>query len=109
MRAIRERPEQTGPYLELAGVYTNRGQLDAAARLLEEGLKAAPGDPALRQAHSDVQVARLQRAIATCDRKVRERPDDDATAARLAQLTELLAEYEAAIVGRGGDAGNRSR
>jgi tetratricopeptide (TPR) repeat protein len=93
-KEIKEDPTQIGPYLQYADHLRKRGQLDDAEKLLARGLKAVPDDPALKREHAEVQVARIQRAIASWQKKCQERPDDDAAKAKLAQLETMLVEYE---------------
>jgi tetratricopeptide (TPR) repeat protein len=93
-KEIQEDPTLVGPYLQYAEHLKMRGQLDQAEKLLARGLKAAPDDPALKRAHAEVQIGRIQRAIASWQRKCRERPDDEAARAKLAQLEAMLADYE---------------
>lgn len=93
-KEIQDDPTMVGPYLQFAEHLRKRGQLDDAEKLLSQGLKAVPEDPSLKRLHAEVQIARIQRAIASWQRKCRERPDDSAAAAKLSQLEKMLAEYE---------------
>jgi thioredoxin-like negative regulator of GroEL len=96
LEEIAEQPERPEPYIELTEVYRQQGRLDAAERLLAQGLKAVPGDPSLRSVYADVQIARLQRAIVVWTRRSSENPGDDVAAKNLAGLTQLLSDYEIA-------------
>jgi tetratricopeptide (TPR) repeat protein len=93
-KEIQDDPTLVGPYLQYADHLKMRGQLDKAEKLLAGGLKAVPDDPALELAYAEVQIGRLQHAIASWQRKCRDRPDDDGARAKLAQLEAKLADYE---------------
>jgi tetratricopeptide (TPR) repeat protein len=93
-KEIAEDPTMVGPYLQYSDHLKQRGQLDDAEKLLSRGLKAVPEDAALKMMHSEVQIARINRAIASWTAKARERPDDPAPKARLEQLQTMLLEYE---------------
>lgn len=93
-KEIQENPEQIGPYLNFADHLRNRGQLDDAEKLLARAMKVVPNDASLQLAHAEVQVARLQRAIASWGGRSRARPDDAAAKAKLDQLQTMLADYE---------------
>ena len=93
-KEIHENPEQIWPYLNLAEQYRNRSQLEAAEKILGQGLKANPNDPMLHQAYADVQISRMKRAIESWTQRTKDRPDDMAAKAKLDQLTKLLSDYE---------------
>ncbi len=93
-KEIRENPTQVGPYLQYAEHFRFRGQLDEAEKLLSKALKAVPDDPSLKLAHAEVQIGRIQRAIASWEKKSKARPDDVESKAKLDQLQTMLAEYE---------------
>jgi tetratricopeptide (TPR) repeat protein len=94
IRTIRENPGQVWPYIDLAEYYRNRGQLEAAEKVLSKGLKANPKDGTLLQSYADVQMNRMRRAIDSWTQKSQENPDDPAARAKVEQLTKLLADYE---------------
>lgn len=91
---IREDPERVGPYLQLADHYKMRGQLVEAEKVLARGLMANPKDETLQQAHAEVQIDRLRRAIEAWSRRRRERPGDETAKAKLDQLDGMLTDYE---------------
>jgi tetratricopeptide (TPR) repeat protein len=93
-KEIQENPTQIWPYLNLAEQYRHRSQLEAAEKILAQGLKANPKDPMLQQAYADVQIGRMKRAIDSWTQRTKERPEDMAAKAKLDQLTKLLSEYE---------------
>ena len=93
-KEIEENPTHVGPYLQFSDHLKGRGQLDEAEKLLSRALKAVPDDSTLLMVHADVQVARLNRAIASWAQKARERPDDPAPKAKLEQLQAMLVDYE---------------
>jgi tetratricopeptide (TPR) repeat protein len=93
-REIQENPVQVWPYLNLAEHYRNRSQLEAAEKILAQGIKANPKEAMLLQAYADVQMTRMKRAIESWTHKTQERPDDGAARAKLDQLTKLLSDYE---------------
>jgi tetratricopeptide (TPR) repeat protein len=93
-KEIQDDPTQVGPYLQWADHFKMRGQLDEAEKLLARGLKAVPDDAALKLVYAEVQIGRIQRAIASWQKKCRDRPDDDAAKAKLEQLETMLIEYE---------------
>jgi tetratricopeptide (TPR) repeat protein len=93
-REIQEHPDRVGPYLDMAEILRKRSRLDEAQKLLAAGLKVVPKDPNLLEAYAEVQMARLQKAIASWTQRCRERPGDAAAKAKLDQLTEKLNEYE---------------
>ena len=94
LREIHDNPKEVWPYLHLAEHHRNHSQLDAAEKLLAQGLKANPKEPMLLQAHADVQMSRMKRAIESWSQKVKEQPEDSAAKAKLDQLTTLLSDYE---------------
>jgi tetratricopeptide (TPR) repeat protein len=93
-REIKENPTMVGPYLQLTEMFKARGQLDNAERLLAIGLKQVADDPSLQLAYAEVQIARLQRAIASYTEKLKANPDDVETKAKLEQLQAKRDEYE---------------
>lgn len=93
-KEIHDDPTMIGPYLQYSEHLKLRGQLDDAEKLLARGLKAVPDDPALMNAYAEVQISRLHRAIASWERKCKERPDDDASRAKLDQIRAILTDYE---------------
>ena len=93
---IQENPGQIRPYLDLADQYKAHGRLDETRDLLARGLKAHPNDTVLQEAFSDVQIARLQKAIDGLTRRTREHPDDAEAQAKLAQWSAKLNDYELA-------------
>jgi tetratricopeptide (TPR) repeat protein len=93
-KEIKENPTLVGPYLQLTELFKTRGQLENAERLLAIGLKNIAEDPTLQLAYAEVQIARLQRAIAGHTQKLQANPDDLETKARLDQLQAKLCEYE---------------
>jgi tetratricopeptide (TPR) repeat protein len=94
LREIQENPQQVWPYLNLAEHHRNRSQLDEAQKILAEAIKANPKEPMLLQAHADVQISRMKRAIEKWTRRTQERPDDAAARAKLDQLSKMLSDYE---------------
>jgi tetratricopeptide (TPR) repeat protein len=93
-KEIEENPEHVGPYLHLADHLRHRGQLDEAEKLLARAVKVVPDDPSLQMAYAEVQIARLQRAIATWSQRCREKPDDPVAKAKLEQIETMYADYE---------------
>jgi tetratricopeptide (TPR) repeat protein len=93
-KELQDDPTMVGPYLQYAEHLKFRSQLDDAEKLLAKGLKAVPDDPSLHLAYAEVQIARLQRAIAAWTRKIQQAPDDTAAQAKLEQLQTILADYE---------------
>ena len=93
-KEIQENPTDVGPYLQYAEHLRFRSHLDEAEKLLAKGLKAVPNDPSLRLIYAEVQVGRIQRAIASWTRKCKDRPDDIEAKAKLDQLNTMLIDYE---------------
>jgi len=93
-KEIQENPDQVWPYLNLAEHHRNRSQLEHAEKVLAQGLKANPKEPTLQQAHAEVQIGRMKRAIESWTQRCKDQPDDQAAQAKLAQLVKLLSEYE---------------
>lgn len=93
-REIHENPNRVGAYLELVDILKLRNQLDEAAKLLENGLKSNPQDPSLLLANAEIQIGRLQRAIAAWTKQCQERPGDTEAKTKLERLNGLLVEYE---------------
>jgi tetratricopeptide (TPR) repeat protein len=93
-KEIKENPTQVGPYLQYADHFKLRGDLDSAEKILSRGLSAVADDPALKMAHSEVQIGRLQRKIASQTQKCKERPDDPDAKATLEKVQTMLMDYE---------------
>jgi tetratricopeptide (TPR) repeat protein len=93
-KEIEEAPQRVGAYLQLSDLYRRGSKLDEAEKVLAAGVAANPGENMLLEAHADVQIARLQRAIAVYRRKVTEDPADVVSGDKLAQLSAKLPEYE---------------
>lgn len=93
-KEIQENPTQIGPYLHLADLFKNRDKLDDAEKLLSRGLKAVPDDPSLKTKHAEVQILRIQRALASASKKSSARPDDPEALAKVEQLETMLLKYE---------------
>lgn len=93
-REIEEDPQHPGHYLELADLLRQARKLDEAEKVLAQGRKALPEDQVLRQAHGEIQIARLRRAIVAWTRKVETNPDDPDAPLKLQQLREKLDAFE---------------
>ena len=93
-KEIQDNPAMVGPYLQYAEHLKFHGKLDDAQKLLARARKAVPDDPSLEKAHAEVQIARLQQAIAGWTRKSDAAPDDVSAKAKLEQLQTMLADYE---------------
>jgi len=93
-KQIEAEPQRIGNYLDLADLYKRQQKLDEAEKALSRGLKAAPGDELLVQAHAEVQTLRLKRAIEAWTKRVQEHPDDPDAPAKLKQLKGMLDDYE---------------
>lgn len=93
-KEIQENATNVGSYLQYAEHLRFRGQLDEAEKLLAKGLKAVPDDPSLKLIYAEVQIARIQRAIASWSKKCKERPDDIEAKAKLDQLNKMFVDYE---------------
>lgn len=93
-KEIQDNPNQIWPYLNLAEHYRNRSQLEAAEKVLAHGIKANPKDPMLLQTYAEVQINRMKRAIESYTQRLKERPDDTSTKAKLEQVSKLLTDYE---------------
>ena len=93
-RQIEAEPSRIGNYLDLAELYKRQQKLDEAEKILSRGLKAAPGDESLVQAHAEVQILRLRRAADAWSKRAKEHPDDPDAPAKLKQLKVMLEDYE---------------
>lgn len=87
-------PRRVGLYLDLADLLKKANKLDEAEKVLAQGIRENPEDEVLREAHGNMQIARLQRAIAAWRKKLREQPDDPAIRQKVAQLSGMLSEYQ---------------
>jgi tetratricopeptide (TPR) repeat protein len=94
LKDIKEDPKKVAPYLQLADHLKMRGQLEEAEKLLTSGLKAVPGNPDLLFAKSEIQISRINAAIEKCNRRLKEKPDDQAAKAKRDEFTKVLNEYE---------------
>ncbi len=93
-KEIKENPTHIGPYLQFADHLKTKNKLDDAEKVLARGLKAVPDDVALQFSYAEVQIARLNRAIAEYEKRCHDKPDDDASKAKLVQLRKMLVDYE---------------
>jgi len=93
-KEIQDNPNQIWPYLNLAEHYRNRSQLEAAEKILAQGIKANPKDSMLLQVYAEVQISRMKRALESYSLRLKERPDDASTKAKFDQVTKLLSDYE---------------
>lgn len=93
-KEIEEDPSEVRAYVDWASSLRARGRLDEAEKVLAKGIKANPNDATLIEAHADVQMARLRRAIDVYTQKVKEVPRDVDSKAKLQQLTDMLRDYE---------------
>ncbi len=93
-KQIEEDPADVRAYVEWADALKSRGRLDESEKVLAKGVKANPGEPTLMQAHADVQMARLRRAIEVWSQKVKESPKDVEAKAKLQQLNDMFRDYE---------------
>lgn len=94
LKEIQEQPDHPGPYLRLADHYRGHNRLDDAEKLLAKAIQAVPGDTLLLEAHAEVQIARLKRAIASWSKRFKENPGDAEAKTKLQQLKAMLADYE---------------
>src|SRR4051812_11885844 len=93
-KEIQENPNQIWPYLNLADHFRNRSQLEAAEKVLAHGIKANPKDAMLLQTYAEIQISRMKRAIESYTQRLKERPDDASTKAKMDQVSKLLSDYE---------------
>ncbi len=93
-KEIAEEPHRVGSYLQLSDMLRRSSRLDEAEKVLAAGIASNPSDNLLLEAHADVQIGRLQRAIALFQKKVQENPADVVSHDKLAQFTAKLPEYE---------------
>ncbi len=94
LKEIADNPKHVSAYLSLSEQYRSEGKLDEAEQVLAKGLKVMPEDGNLKQAHADVQVLRLQRAIEAFTRKVKKDPSDADAKTKLELLTAKLQDFE---------------
>lgn len=94
LRAIEADPAHVGLYLELADHYKLGNRLEEAEKILARGRKAVPDDEVMRAAHAEIQMSRLQRAVAHWTKQVKKNPDDPDARAKLDQFTKVLDDYE---------------
>jgi tetratricopeptide (TPR) repeat protein len=94
LREIQEDPDHARPYLELADLYRGTNRLDEAERVLAQGRKARPEDELLREAHADVQLARIRRKMDELSRQLRLDPDNAEIRSKLGKLAEKRDAYE---------------
>ena len=71
-KQIEEEPDRVGLVLDLAEMLKNANKLDEAEKVLSQGIKSNPAEELLREAHGNIQLARLQRAIAAWNKRLRE-------------------------------------
>ncbi len=95
-RAIAEEPDRVEHYLELAEIHRRHERLDEAKVVLARGLKAQPNDGLLLDAYAEIQLARLNKAIAAWQQRVRDTPGDNEARQKLAQLNAKRDDYELA-------------
>jgi tetratricopeptide (TPR) repeat protein len=93
-QSIKIDPTNVTPYLLLADSFKKKGQLDEAEKVINQGLKAVPNDPALLAAYSEVRLAKLNIAIDRLTAKHRERPHDPEWKHKLDQALKLKSDYE---------------
>jgi tetratricopeptide (TPR) repeat protein len=93
-KEIEDEPHRVGSYLGLADLLRRANKLDEAEKALAAGVAANPGENLLLEAYADVQIARLQRAIAVLQKRVQDNPADVVSADKLAQFRAKLPEYE---------------
>ncbi|MCA1686047.1 MAG: hypothetical protein LC745_08695, partial [Planctomycetia bacterium] len=72
MKEIQENPTHVGPYLSFAEYLKGRDKLDDAWKVLARGLKAVPDDPSIQSSHAEIQIARLNRAIKSFEKRCQE-------------------------------------
>ena len=94
LKEIQDHPEHVGPYLELAEIYKSRSLLEDAEKVLARGLKLHSEDESLLQNYAEIQIARLKHAIEILTKRSHEKPQDEATKAKLSQYTTMLMNYE---------------
>lgn len=94
LREIDEDPDRVGAYLSLSELYRDQHKLDEAEKILARGRKAVPGDELLRGAHADIQLARLKRALAHFEKKVKLDPDDLDSQEKLRAIREKYEAFE---------------
>ncbi len=99
-KEIQDRPEQVGPYLELAELLKGRSLLEDAEKVLARGLKLHSKDESLLLNYAEIQIARLKNAIEILTKRSQEKPQDETIKAKLTQYTTMLTNYELKEHGR---------
>src|SRR5262249_13128359 len=94
MQSLKTDPTNVPPYLYLAESSKKRGQIDEAAKILKQGLKAVPTDHALLGAFAEIRMILLDKAIAHYAAKHRERPHDPEFKNKLDQALKLRSDEE---------------
>jgi Flp pilus assembly protein TadD len=89
-------PTDPGHYLREAATLTRGGRLDEARETLKRGLSAAGQSPELLLALEGLEIEPARRRREKLEAQARARPDDEALARALAELTARINERELA-------------
>lgn len=94
LRELQEEPDHARSYLQLADHYRDQNKLDEAEKVLARGRKALPNDELLRSTHAEIQLARLKRALAHFEARVKKDPDDFDSQEKLKAIREKFHAFE---------------
>lgn len=100
MRVVREYPDYTPAYTELAELYMRAGRIDDSIETLALGIKIAPGDPVL---HNNLGmcwmvVGRYENALDRFTEAAAIVPEDARYRSNMATALAMLKRYDEAIV-----------
>lgn len=93
-KQLEEEPQRVGLYLDLAEMLKHSNRLDEAEKVLGQGIRAVPDEELLRESYADVQISRLQRALAAWNKRLRDAPDDPEIRSKIDQITTMLSDYQ---------------
>jgi tetratricopeptide (TPR) repeat protein len=100
---LREDPARAEPYLQLARLYRDSGQLEPAHEVLREGLDATGNPFELAVELADLEVEPFRRNLAITEEKLRAAPDDPHLGKIHAQLRKEVNTRELDIFRRQAD------
>ncbi|VAX37297.1 hypothetical protein MNBD_PLANCTO02-1298 [hydrothermal vent metagenome] len=98
LRAIKKEPEKHAHYLKVADLYRKENRLEDAAEMLQKGLDASGGDPAIREQLEDVELQQMRQNMSLAHEASKKSDDPERAKKQIKLLNRELVQREIEIL-----------